>query len=330
MKRMNSKYALSLFLCIMLSVITGGAATAATVPDGVDLSIRLHNKQIYTTNTPVYLYAGISNSTDSPFTVHLADEKIFSLQITVTDIRNEALSPTKEYISRRDSDQQVLYREVRLLPGEEYGFKVPLSSFVDVKEPGIYFVQASMKPNIEENPELTSNEITLHIRPDKEASGESVESGEIEEQIESGETDILQKEQLSPDEVVRYMITARQQEDWKKFFLYLDVESLLVEHRLKRERYRRASDSERKRMIEDYKDLLRSSMVNNEILMKPDTFDIIRYRVDMSNKKEAEVTVRARFKYQDFTEIKMFTYYLDQSEGYWEVNRYEVTHEGTE
>ncbi|MFO7850768.1 MAG: hypothetical protein R6V67_12510 [Spirochaetia bacterium] len=327
MKRMNSKYARSLFLCIMLSVLTGAAATAATFPDGVDLSIRLHNKQIYTTNTPVYLYAGISNSTGSPFTIHVADEKIFGLQIHVTDIRNEPLSPTREYISRRHSNQQVLYREVRLLPGEEYGFRVPLSSFVEVSEPGIYFVQASMKPDIEENAELTSNEITLHIRPD---TGEAVESMEIEEQIKTREADILKKENLSPDEVVRYMITARQREDWKKFFLYLDVESLLLEHRLKRERYERASDSERNRMIEDYKDLLRSSMVNNEILLKPNSFDITRYRVDMSNNKAAEVTVRARFEYQGFTEIKMFTYYLNQSEGYWQIYRYEVTHEGTE
>ncbi|MFO7849787.1 MAG: hypothetical protein R6V67_07495 [Spirochaetia bacterium] len=327
MKRMNSKYAFSLFLCIMLSITTGQAAMATSVPEGVELSIRLHDKQIYTPDTQVHLYVGLSNSSDAPFTFHVADEKIFGMKLSVTDIRNEPLSPTKEYISRRHSNQQVLYRDVRLLPGEEYGFLVRLSSFVEVTEPGIYFIKASLRPDIEENAEITSNEITLHMRPD---TGEVDKSMEIEEQIEEEETEILKKENLPPDEVVRYMINARQQEDWKKFFLYLDVKSLLLENRLKRERYKRASESERTRMIEEYKDLLRSSMVNDEILMKPSSFDITRYQVDMSDRKEAEVSVRARFKYQDFTEIKMFTYYLKQSEGYWQVYRYEVTHEGTE
>jgi hypothetical protein len=324
MKRMNSKYALLLFLCLFLS---GQTVTALQIPDGVELSLRLYNKRIYTPDSTVELHVGVINSSSQPFVFHVADNKIFSLDLSVKNLHNESLDPTQEYIRRRSSNQQVLYREIRLLPGEEYAFVINLSSFVRLSEPGVYFVQASMKPEIEAPERLDSNEITLHVRP-----GEMTQQEQefADERLEEREVETLQRQDLPPDEVVRYMIHARRRGEWKKFFLYLDVQSLMLEHRLKLEQWKRRSDAQRQEMLEEYRDMLRSSMVNNEILLIPTSFRVVKYEVKLNDEEEAEVQVRSRFKYQDFTEIKLFTYYLHRREGYWEIYRYEVSNEGTE
>ncbi len=325
MKRMKSSIALPLFLCLLGM---GMNASAATVPDGVGLYIRLYDKAIYTPESPVTLHVGIVNTSDTPFVFHVADEKIFSLQLTVSDLHNEVLSPTREYISRRNSNQQVLYREIRLLPGEEYAFRTTLSSFVDINAPGVYFVKAALHTFMDGPGQIDSNEITLHVRP----SGQDAETAGLtgDQRIKEAEREILEYQDLSPDDVVRYMIDARIAGDWRKFFLYLDVESLMLDHRLKRERYARGSEEERRQMIEEYKELLRSSMVNSEILIRPSSYDVVQYRVNLNNREEAEVTVLSRFSYPEYTEIKRFIYYLHRPDEYWQVHDYDVINEGTE
>jgi hypothetical protein len=325
MKRMKSSITLPLFLCLLGMGMT---ASAATVPEGVGLYIRLYDKEIYTPESPVTLHVGIVNTTDTPFVFHVADDKIFSLQLTVTDLHNEVLSPTREYISRRNSNQQVLYREIRLLPGEEYAFRTTLSSFVDISGPGVYFVRAALHPFMDGPGHIDSNEITLHIRP----AGQDAEAAAVtgDERIEDAERELLRRQNLSPDDVVRYMIDARIAGDWRKYFLYLDVESLMLAHRLKRERYARSSEEERRRMIEKYKELLRSSMVNSELLMRPSAYDVVQYRVNLNNREDAEVTVLSRFSYPEYTEIKRFIYYLHRPDQYWQIHDYDVINEGTE
>ena len=324
MKRKNSLFALLLFLCTLL---LGHTAAALTIPDGVRLTIRLYDKKIYTPETEVKLRVGIINGSESPFVFHVADDKIYSLELAVKNLHNERLSSTEEYIRRTHSNQQVLYREVRLLPGEEYAFMASLSSYVDIEEPGVYFVRASLNPVMDGSGSLSSNEITLHVRPSETGEETPVTSRET---IEKREEEVLRRQNLTPDDVIRYMIDALIHEDWQRFFLYLDVESLMLEHRLRRERYETASEPERQSMIEDYRELLRSSMVHGDILMRPSSYEVVQYRVNLRDREEATVTVLSRFTYPEYTEIKRFTYYLRRPEDYWKVYSYDVINEGTE
>lgn len=321
---MNSIRALLLFLWILLA---GLVSATAEVPEGVELSLRLYDKKIYHPDSAVTLHVGIVNSSSSPFAFHIADTKLFSLDLTVRNLHNEKIDPTREYIRRKSSNQQVLYREIRLLPGEEYAFLVQLSSFVRIEQPGIYFLRASLQTDMESSQAIDSNEISLHIRP----GGQNRSSADdTREQIAELESEALKQRSLAPDEVVRYMIDARKRGEWKKFFLYLDVQSLMLEHQLKKEQWVRRSDVERQRMLEDYKEMLKSSMVNSEILLVPTSYKLIGYQVNLQDREEATVEVRARFKYRNFTEIKKFTYFLHRKDGYWEIYRYEVNNEGTE
>lgn len=321
-------FILILFLLSGLPVFAASTDTdVSSLPEGVELSLSLYEKQIYTPDSTVQLRVEVHNSSETPYSFQIADDKAFSLEITAKDLHNEKIDVTEEYLSKKHSNQQVLYRQIRLLPGETYAFRTSLSSFVTIAEPGIYFLEARLHTEISGGQTLESNELTLHIRPGKTTEQHvSVEEKQLEEEKEQ----ILRKRNLSPDEVVRYMINARIQGNWEKYFLYLDVKSLMLEHRLKQEQYKRRTEKERQQMVEEYKELLRSSMVNNEILLRPTSFEVVRYHVNLQNREEAEVTVRARFKHQSYTEIKRFTYYLNKANTYWQVYKYDVINMGTE
>jgi len=301
-----------LYLFTFISVVP---LLAATHGNGVSLHIKETQKQIYTPDTPIELQISVRNESPEPFLFELAANKVFNLELNVTNLYNETLTASDKYIKERTSNQQVYYREIRLLSGEEFSFFVEASEFVDVHTPGIYFFQAVFSPHMENKEEINSNTLTLHVQPSLE------EESEYKSEIVSTTRDVLQKHQLPPDQVVDYMLSARQHNEWEKFFLYLDVEQLMLQNPLKKATYRRSSERERVRMVEEYREMLKNEMVDTDILLKPVDYTLLKteYTPD-----EAEVLVNQEFKYPNFTEKRRYVYYLHRPEGYWVIYNYQV------
>jgi hypothetical protein len=167
---------------------------------------------------------------------------------------------------------------------------------------------------------LRSNMLTLSVRPE-------VLFEEERAMIEAETGERIQRQPLPPDEVVDYMLNARQRSQWEKFFLYLDLESLYVKNPGRAEAFRRMSEENRRAAIARYKEQLRSETVDVDILVIPAEYDIIQTRY---TPLEAEVTVIERFRYRDYVEIKRYTYYLERRDNIWVVTDYEIVNLGTE
>jgi hypothetical protein len=310
-----------LFFAAAVSLLYITGAWSVTVPDGVSLTVRPAEKRIYTPTTPIHLHVSIRNDSSSAFAFQLAESYIFNLELSVRTMRNEQLNPSEEFIRKRNTNQHVYYREVRLLPGEEYSFNVPLSSFVSIPRPGVYFLRAQFFPDMQQSVAISSNELTFHVRPDLEDVPEF--RGRIDRETE----EILRRHDIPPDEVVAYTLNARQKDQWDKFFLYLDVEELMLKDPLKRRRYRNSSEEEQREMVEEYRQLLKNDVVDSDIVIKPSHFEIQRTSYTSS---EAEVTVIERFSYPQYTEVKRYTYYLHRPEQYWIIHDYNVVNERNE
>ena len=67
----------------------------------------------------------------------------------------------------------------------------------------------------------------------------------ISSRIDAETGEILKKQSLPPDEVVEYTIQARQLSQWNKFFLYLNVENLMLEDPDAKRRYNRSPEADR-------------------------------------------------------------------------------------
>lgn len=295
----------------------------AEVPEGVDFSIRFYDKTIYYTDSPIFIKAELHNDSAETFRFSIAESRVFNIDFDVRTIANTSLPHSREFSIQRNSNQPVFVRDITLAPGEQYAFIEELSNFIDIDSSGAYVLRAHFYPDLTSGSGktmLVSNPLSLTVRPD-------IGSSAIEAAIDEETGEILRRAPLPPDEVVRYMLTARQKSQWDKFFLYLDVTGIMLRDPEKERRYLRLPEEERVRMVEDFKQELSSERTDSDIIIIPDEFEVIR---TMYTQQEGTVTVIEKFAYGNFTENKEFTYYLRRKEQVWMIYNYEVRNLGTE
>jgi hypothetical protein len=138
---------------------------------------------------------------------------------------------------------------------------------------------------------------------------------------------IIAKTPMAPDETVKYMLTARQKSQWEKFFLYLDLESLLLSNPSMATAYKNAGESEKLSQLAAFRESLKDGKTDVSFLQLPYSFAVEKttYTEDRGT-----VTVLEKFKYPDFVEIRSYVYYLKRLEGIWYIYSYTVTNKGTE
>ena len=291
---------------------------------GVEFSIRFFDKAIYFPDSHIYVKAEIYNNSPETFRFKVSPERVFNLDFEVSTIANKQLEHSQEFIIDRSSDQPVLYREYSLEPGERYAVVEVLNSYILVEKPGMYVVRGKYFPELSVDgmsPVLLSNMLTLSVQPGSADVGPAVV-------IDRDTGMVLQQQEIPPDEVITYMLSARQLSDWDKFFLYIDIEGLYLQDRGREESYNRQfSDAERRAAINTYRESLKNATTEEGFLLIPSEFRIQKtsYTPD-----EATVIVIEKFAYTDYTEVKQYTYYLNRRDRIWMMYNYELKNLRTE
>jgi hypothetical protein len=138
----------------------------------------------------------------------------------------------------------------------------------------------------------------------------------------------LVRERLAPDQVVEYTITARQKSQWERFFLYLDLEAMLLAQDSARQRkWLNESEEGRRRMMEQFRQELQNPVTDGTISLIPTSFEIERTQY---NSFEGSVTVLQKYRSNNFTELKRYIYLLRQRDNIWTIADYSVINLGTE
>jgi hypothetical protein len=138
---------------------------------------------------------------------------------------------------------------------------------------------------------------------------------------------LLVRERLAPDQVVEYMLTARQRSQWEKFYLYLDIGEMLSRDPVRQRKWIAESEEGRRRMLEQYRQELRNVVADGSIALIPTDFTIERTQY---NSAEGSVTVLEKFRNANYTELKRYTYYLRLKDNIWTIVNYSVINLGTE
>ncbi len=291
-----------------------------------DFSIRYFNKKIYYPGSDIELQVTFSNPTTKTISFRIAQNRSYNFLFTVKTMQNETLPPSREYLIDYNRNEPAFYRQIDLEPGEEFGFTVRLDSFVKVQEPGVYVLEGVFFPDLksqEPGGGIPSNSLSLTIRP-------GVQSSKIGDIIDGETGEILQLIQLPPDEVVSYVLQARQKSQWNKFFLYLDLKEILLQSTMTKRQFDQLSEEGQYLALEQYKQDLKTNRVLPEdqgIVALPSEFNILQTTY---TDNEATVIVREVFDNISFKEIKRYTYYLHRNENVWKVYNYEVKNIGTE
>ncbi len=321
-----------LFAVLLSIALFGGSLIAQEYAalGGAELSIRFFDRTIYypgnSPSEPINIRLTIANNTPRTVRFKLAENHFFSIDFTANTTRNSPLEHTEDYTQKRTGNQQVYFREISLETGEEYSVTANLKDYLKIDNPGVYILQAHFFPELkrlngETELHASSNKLTLEVRPSPAPAALKILP------ISPTNSAILQAESIPPDQVLNYMLTARQGTRWDQFFLYMDVEAMLKRDPAKERRFNAESENGRWEMIEAYKSEMRRENVDREIATIPVEFNIEQTSYTST---QAVVKVIQWFQYTNFREKKRFTYKLSSRDGIWRVYDYTVDNLGTE
>jgi len=335
------KKVLFIFLMALVGVLIPNSAGALESPAGIDFSIRFFDRRIYYVETaPIYVQVTVTNNSPSTYRFKLADERAFSIDFDARTISNRPLDQADLLIRKRTQSQQVFFREIAVETGESFSFVEDLRDYVSIKEPGSMVIRARMYPelyrpnvvvaaavsgtplSITPVEILESQRINLNVRPAIITDPEGIP---LEMDVATGAT--LVRERLAPDQVVEYMLSARQKSQWERFFLYLDLETMLSRDSLRRRRWIAESEEGRRRMVKLFREELQAEAIDGSISLIPSSFTI--QRTEYSN-TEGTVVVLQKFSNHRVTEVKQYTYFLRMSDNIWTIIDYRVDNMGTE
>jgi hypothetical protein len=332
-------------LLTLLGVIIPLHIEAAETAGDVDFSIRFFDRRIYyVEGDPIYIQVTITNNSPATYRFKLADERVFSLEFDVKTVSNRSLEPSDVLVRKRTQYQQIFFREIAVESGESFSFVEDLRNYVNVKEPGSLVVKAYLypelfRPGIIKTAALNGNGLTatapasafgvleskrlsLSIRPPVVTGPDGIPL-----EMDIATNAVLVRQRLAPDQVVEYMITARQRSQWEKFFLYLDLEEMLSRDAVRQRKWLAESEEGRRRMIDQYRQELRNSTTDGTISVIPTDFSIEQTKY---NSFEGTVVVLEKFKTNNFTELKRYTYLVRLKDNIWTIVNYSVDNLGTE
>ncbi len=298
--------------------------------EGISLTIRYFDKTIYTPDSDIMIKLTISNDSGNPYRFRLADNRIYSVDFDVRSMTNVQPPRSQKFTTQINANQPAFFREVSIDPGEEYSFSENLSDYYRISDPGMYVVTASFYPELhtqvgmsQASPSdvIDSNRLTLSVQP----SVQGVAA--IRQQINEQTGEVLSREALPPDQVVSFTLQARQKGDWNRFFLYLDIPSLIKREPQRARSFLRMSEADQQAYIQKFKDELKQQTTASDIVVVPSSFQIVRtsYTPDRGS-----VEVIEKFNNGNFTEVKRYTYTLERRDRIWYITGYDVQNVGTE
>jgi hypothetical protein len=351
----------------MLMVFPGGTAPQAAEggnqsPEGIGFSIRYFDKRIYHASgnqgEPIYVQATITNNSPGAYRFKLAHERAFSIDFDIRTLANRPVEPADTLIRRRTGGGRIFFREIAVESGESFSFVEDLRNYADLKDSGAFVVSARIYPELfrpellpgvqdpalagaqsgtpagartpvetagagQPGPVLESNRLSLSLRPPLIPGPDGIPLP-----IDAERGAVLSRERLAPDEVIEYLLTARQKSQWEKFFLYLDLEAIIARDPARRRQWTAEGEEGRRRMLARYREELQQSVIDGDITAIPSEFEIERTTY---NAQEGTVVVLEKFRTgTNYTERKRYTYYVQRKGAYWAVVDYVVTNLGTE
>lgn len=296
----------------------------------IELNIRFFDKRIYyVADSPIFVQVSITNKGPGPYRFKLADERAWSVDFDVRTVANRAVEPAGVLIRRRAAAAQVYFRDIFVESGESFSFVEDLRDYADLRQSGVFVVQARVYPELYHTAALAardtlleSNRLSLNLRPPAIPGPDGIP---LAMDVETNA--LLVREKLPPDEVVAYILTARQKSQWEKFFLYLDLEAMVSRDGSRRRQWLAESEEGRRRMVARYRMELQNAVVDGDIATIPTEFQIERTTY---NAEEGTVVALEKFRGGSYTEKKRYTYTLRRKDDIWTIVDYMVVNLGTE
>ena len=165
-----------LAIIAIFSIFAHSVSAQNNIPPDADVSIKFYDRTMYypgeVESNPVYIHVTVANNGSDTLRFKLADDRMFSIDFSVFNVRNSRLSDTEALTRKRTTNRTVYFREISLEPGESYSFVENLKHYVQIDNPSVYYVEMNFYPELYRNKTnyVSSNRLSLEIRPSPSAA----------------------------------------------------------------------------------------------------------------------------------------------------------------
>ncbi len=281
----------------------------------IQFTLAYFDKSVYYTDSEIRIKAILHNDSNEAFFFRTADNRVFNLKVNVRTLDNRNLKESADYAMLQNSNRPYFYRDISLEPGEEYAFVFTLNRFVEIKDPGIFILEANYSTDLTEQNTIRSNKLYLNIRPRVAAQPE------YRERIDSQTQELLSRQELGPDEVVSYTLQSLMSKFWNRYFLYLDLEYLIRQSSYYYRRFVASNEQEQRKLLDNFRQAVTDGAIPEIAAMTdiPNNFEIIRTTY---TENEATVIVAETFqRIGGYSDLLRYTYHLHKKEKIWYIYR---------
>ena len=144
-------------LLVATAVLFGAWCFAAEADDesnsfDADVAIRFYDRRVYYPGNdgtePIFVKVSITNKGSKPLRFKLANDRMFSLDFSVLNTKNKSLAHTEPWIRKRNTNQQIYFREITIETGETYAFVENVKDYITIEGPGAYMLSADFYPEL--------------------------------------------------------------------------------------------------------------------------------------------------------------------------------------
>jgi hypothetical protein len=271
-------------------------------------------KQNYRLDEDIKLQIEVRNEGSKPVFIYPAGYKLLNFEIKILNLKNaEILEKLNPDITELKNQNPYLFipKELELYPDEIYKVELNLNEYYKIEESGRYKITVSFKPYIDnENIKFNSNPIYLNILP--------TERQRMEQEIVLALKKEEEAKSYTPYSLIKFLLDSKIKGDWNNYFLYQNLDSIILKYPKFSEKYLKASDEMKKDIIEEFK---------KYEIERPDN-KIEEYSIEEIKEsfKELKATVRCKIKYKKPAVFQNYVYefYLVKKGNKWFVQDFEV------
>lgn len=308
----------TLFILLWLLDLTW-AQTLRPGPEHLEVQIRLEDVRPYYPNSEIPFLATLTNRGNEPLLINMAQVRQRNIRfysILQTGTALPGMRQESDDFLIHQSQREIFLQPLALNPGESFSFRGDLKHWLNLAVPGLYEVYGLFAPD-PRRPEVVnqSNRMTLLIRPLEDKDQEAVHRAQ--QRFEEVRREVLSRQSLSPDEVIRYFLNARKEQREESYFLYVNLEMLYRRDPVRDNLYRRSSQQNREKLLADFRQQIWRQ--DPELVRIPTGWEIEKTEYDS---RTARVRTLVWYRDVDFTARRRFVFILSRQDRFWEITDY--------
>jgi len=311
---------LLLFIIIIFTYYNLLIGESNILSKNINLKVYISFTQdIFRINDDINLYIEVYNLSDEPVTFKVSHYKLNNIKITVYNLQNGEIMEMRPERLKYDKElktfkpEQFTLNVKTLYPDEIYKFKINLTEYFDFKKPGKYKIKINFDPfpNIKyPHKVFISNPVTIELKEPLIVETYKKLIQELKEKEEQTLRD--------PKSTIEFMLNAYMQKDWKNYFLYQNLDTIILKYNQFKNKYLKASPAMKKEIISEFK-----NWIINRKNREMEEYQIKNVNHSYTEKK-AVVECLIKFKKPATFRSFLYKFYLHQQGIKWIVDDLDV------